>query len=118
MRKWAYLGGAIAFEVLGTLSLRASVDHAGWIPLTAVAYAAALFLLALTLRERMPIGVAYGIWSAVGVALIAVLGVALFDERLSPARVLGLVVIVAGVVLVETGSRPPAPRLHEQEGAA
>lgn len=113
MRRWAYLGGAIAFEVLGTLALRASVDHAGWIPVTALSYAIALFMLALTLRERMPIGVAYGIWSAVGVALIAVLGVVVFDERLSTARVVGLAVIVLGVVLVETGSRPSVPA---QEG--
>jgi small multidrug resistance pump len=56
----------------------------------------------------MPLGVAYGIWSALGVAATAVLSAFLFDEAFTAVMVLGLALIVGGVVLVENGS-------HEQE---
>ena len=54
----------------------------------------------------MPLGVAYGIWSALGVAATAVLSSVLFDEAFTLAMVGGLALIIGGVVLVEVGSRP------------
>ena len=109
MRVWAYLATAIGFEVVGTLSLRASLEHRGWIAVTVVGYLVALTMLGLTLREQLPIGVAYGIWSAVGVALIAALGVLIFNEQLSAGTVLGIVLVVLGVVLVQSGSARATP---------
>ncbi|WP_293785300.1 multidrug efflux SMR transporter [uncultured Aeromicrobium sp.] len=105
MRKWLLLAGAIAAEVAATMALRASIDRTAWIALVVAGYLAAFTLLALALRENLPIGVAYGIWGAAGVALTAVLGAAIFGETLSPPAVAGLGLIIAGVVLVETGSR-------------
>lgn len=107
MRKWLLLGGAIAAEVLGTMSLRATVEHAAWLPVAVLGYVAAFALLGLTLRTGMPIGVVYGIWGASGVALTALLGAVLFGELLGGSAVAGIVLIVLGVVLVETGSRRP-----------
>ena len=69
MKKWLLLGGAIAAEVSGTLALRGAVDDAVWIPVVVAGYLVAFVLLALTLREGMPVGVAYGIWGASGVAM-------------------------------------------------
>ncbi|MFD1861107.1 QacE family quaternary ammonium compound efflux SMR transporter [Aeromicrobium camelliae] len=105
MKKWFLLACAIAAEVVATMALRASIDHSAWIALVVAGYLAAFTVLALALREHLPIGVAYGIWGATGVALTAVLGAAIFGEVLSPPAIAGLVLIIVGVVLVETGSR-------------
>jgi small multidrug resistance pump len=60
-------------------------------------------LLALALGEGMGIGVAYGIWTAVGVVLTAVLSNVLFDEPLTRTMWAGILLIIAGVVLLEAG---------------
>ena len=60
-------------------------------------------LLSLALNEGMGIGVAYGIWTAVGVALTAMLSKLLFDEPLTPLMVPGIALIISGVVLLELG---------------
>lgn len=107
MKKWMLLAGAIVAEVAGTLTLRATVDHPGWIPAVVVSYAVAFTLLGLTLRAGMKIGAVYGIWGATGVALVAALGTVLFGETLSITAIIGIAVIIIGVVLVETGSHKP-----------
>src|SRR5690606_32163978 len=105
----------IVAEVAGTISLRAAVDHRAWIALVVAAYIAAFTLIGLTLRAGMPIGVAYGIWGATGVALVAILGAVIFGERLSVDAVAGIVVITVGVALVESGAH--ADRADTDEGA-
>jgi len=102
---WLYLSFSIISEIIGTLSLRASdgFRKKSWIlPLT-VFYALAFFFLALTIAEGMPVAVAYGIWSAIGVALIALLGRVIWKEPLTPRMIVGLVLIMIGVLLVEIG---------------
>lgn len=104
---WAYLAGAIAFEVFGTLSLRAaSAGRRAWYVGVVGGYLVAFTLLALTLREGLGIGVAYGIWAACGVAVIAVAGRVLFREPLTPVMGVGIGLIVAGVLLIELGRVP------------
>lgn len=117
MRGWLLLSGAIGAEVIGTLSLRAMVDQPAWVALTAAAYVVAYALLGLALRTGMPIGVAYGIWGAVGVALVALLGALIFGETMSAQAIIGIVVIIAGVLIVETGARP-ATDTQSAEAAA
>ena len=58
----------------------------------------------MTLVQGVPLGVAYGIWAAAGVAIIAVVSRLLFDEPLTWVMGLGIVLIVGGVLLVEVGS--------------
>src|SRR5699024_2720363 len=96
---------AIVAEVVATLSLRATEGFRKklWIIPMAVFYALAFLLLALTLAAGMPVAIAYGIWSAVGVALIALLARVIWKEPLTPRMVLGLVLIMVGVILVEVG---------------
>src|SRR5690625_2858912 len=102
---WLYLCGAIISEVLGTLSLRATEGFRRkiWIVPLVLCYALAFFFLALTIAEGMSVAVAYGIWSAIGVALIALLARIIWKEPLTPRMILGLVLIMLGVVLVEIG---------------
>jgi small multidrug resistance pump len=109
VNRWLLLGGAIVTEVTGTLSLRGALDHAWLYAVTVVCEVISFFLLVKVLQAGMPLGVAYGIWSALGVAATAVLSAFLFDEAFTAVMVLGLALIVGGVVLVENGSREQEP---------
>lgn len=103
---WLYLVGAIVFEATGTMSLRASEGFRRrvWIAPVLVSYVLAFTLLFLCLAEGTPVGVAYGIWSATGVALTAVLAKILFDEPFTWLMGLGVVAIAGGVLLIELGA--------------
>lgn len=104
MRKWLILAAAITMEVVATMALRAAIDNAWWAILTVACYAGAFASLALLLRMGAPIGLIYGIWAASGVALTAVLASVIFGEPFTLAIGAGVAIVVAGVVLVETGN--------------
>lgn len=110
MRTWFLLGGAIAVEVAATLSLRASQDHTAWLVVVVAGYVGAFALMAAVLRAGMPVGVAYGIWGAVGTAVTASVAAVIFGEPFTWPIVAGIALIIAGVLLVEFGSHagPPA----------
>jgi small multidrug resistance pump len=108
MRQWVLLLGAIACEVTGSLSLKTALDRPWFYALVAVAYVASFVLLAAVLRAGMGLGVAYGIWGALGVAATAVLSWLVFDEGLTAPMVLGLGLVIAGVLLVEVGQHRAA----------
>ncbi|WP_326549238.1 multidrug efflux SMR transporter [Mycolicibacterium sp. ND9-15] len=99
------LAGAIAIEVFATLSLRASdgFRKKAWIAPVAVGYLASFYLLWLTLALGMPVGIAYGVWTACGVALVAVIARYLFAEPLTWVMALGIALIVGGVLTIELG---------------
>ena len=105
MRKWALLGAAILVEVAATMSLRASQDHSAWLVVVVAGYLAAFVLLTLVLRAGLSIGVAYGIWGALGTAGTAVLAAVIFGDPFTVPIVIGIGLIIAGVLLVELGSR-------------
>jgi len=100
---WAALAGAIIVEVIATLSLRASDGFRKrlWIIPVVVGYAASFYLLWISLLLGMPVGIAYGVWTACGVALVAVIARFLFAEPLTPVMGLGIALIVAGVITIE-----------------
>ncbi len=101
---WLFLAIAIVTEVAATLSLAvASTGRKRWFVPVVAGYATAFTMLALTLGEGMPIGVAYGIWTACGVALTAILGRLLFKDPLSWVMGLGVALIAGGVLLIEFG---------------
>jgi small multidrug resistance pump len=108
VRKWTLLIAAIAIEVAATLSLRASQDHSAWLLLVVAGYIGALVLLTLVLRAGMPVGVAYGIWGALGTAGTAVLAAVIFDDPFTWPIVAGIGLIIGGVLLVEFGSQRAA----------
>ena len=100
---WLALAGAIVVEVCATLSLRASDGFRKrvWIAPVILGYLISFALLWLTLRLGMPVGIAYCVWSACGVALVAVAARVLFDEPLTPLMVAGIVAIIGGVSLID-----------------
>ncbi|CAN7209593.1 MULTISPECIES: SMR family transporter [unclassified Acidovorax] len=103
---YALLGLAIVAEVLGTSALKASDGFTRLVPsaVTAVCYAVSFYLLSLTLKT-LPIGIAYAIWSAVGIVLISTVGWLYYGQRLDAPAIAGLGLIVAGVVVVNLFSK-------------
>jgi small multidrug resistance pump len=101
-----FLALAILAEVGATLSLRMATHGSRlWIIPVAIGYPVAFAMLALTLAEGVPLGVTYGIWTAVGVALTALAGRVLFREPFTWLMALGVALIIGGVLLVETGAQ-------------
>ncbi|MEU7526142.1 SMR family transporter [Saccharothrix sp. NPDC042600] len=97
---------AIVGEVTATVSLKLSDGFTRPLPVVAVVvgYVVAFASLGFVLKLGMPIGVAYAIWCAFGIAAVAGIGVVVFGEPLNPTMVVGLVLVVAGVVAIEVGS--------------
>jgi small multidrug resistance pump len=98
---WVLLVGAIATEVASTLALRGSNGFTSLVPsvVTVVGYVVSFVLLAMVLKT-LPVGIVYAIWSAVGIALVAVLGKVIFNDPVPPLAIFGMVLIVGGVALV------------------
>jgi len=106
MQQWIFLSVAIVSEVAATSALKASDGFSRlWPSLVVVAgYAIAFYFLSLTLKT-VPVGVAYAIWSGAGVALIALIGWAFFGQTLDMPAVIGMLLIVAGVLVLNLFSK-------------
>jgi small multidrug resistance pump len=100
---WLALAGAIVTEVAATLALRASDGFRKkmWLIPVIVGYIASFALMSVALSLGMPVGVAYGVWSACGVALVALIAKVVFAEPLTPMMVAGIGLIIAGVLSIE-----------------
>jgi small multidrug resistance pump len=99
MNPWLTLIAAIVCEVVGTGNLKLSNGFTELLPsaLVVIFYAASFYLFGLALRE-IEVSVAYAVWSGLGTALIAALGVIIFKEPVSLERAFWLICIIAGVV--------------------
>ena len=106
---WLHLAIAIVAEVVATSFLRASANFTRLGPslIVVAGYCCAFYFLSLTL-DRIPAGVAYAVWSGVGVTLIAAIGWIFLDQRLDAAAIAGMALIVAGVVVINAFSRVAA----------
>jgi small multidrug resistance pump len=103
---YLYLGIAILAEVAGTSFLKASTGFTRLWPSvgTIVGYGISFYFLALTLNS-IPTGIAYAIWSGVGIILISVIGWMVFGQVLDWPALLGMALIVAGVVVINVFSK-------------
>jgi small multidrug resistance pump len=92
---------AILSEVVGTVALKASEGFARLGPnvLVVVGYGLSFYFLALALKQ-IPLGVAYAVWSGLGTAGAVVAGILLWRESLTLTGVAGIVLIIAGVILL------------------
>ena len=90
---------AIVAEVIGTVALRESDGFSRPLPsaVMAITYGLSFWLLALTLKS-IPLSVTYAIWSAVGTAAIAAIGIFAFGEQATALKLASLALIIAGVV--------------------
>lgn len=103
---WILLALAIIAEIIGTLSMKwASVSggHTGFI-LMLVMIAFSYIFLSFAVK-KIALGVAYALWEGIGILLITLFSVLLFDENLTLMKASGLAVLVAGIVLIKSGTR-------------
>ncbi len=92
---------AVIAETIGTSALQASHQFTRFWPsvTVVVAYGISFALLAWVLKF-MPVGIAYALWSGLGIVMIAGIGYAVFGQKLDLAAVLGLALIVAGIAVI------------------
>ncbi|MGB6241596.1 MAG: multidrug efflux SMR transporter [Castellaniella sp.] len=102
---WTYLIIAIAAEVVATSALKASNGFTRLLPssITVIGYGLAFYLLALALKT-IPVGIAYAVWSGVGIVAIAAIGYLVFDQTLDAAALIGIGLILAGVLVLNVFS--------------
>lgn len=103
---YLYLAIAIVAEVIGTsfMKVSAGFTRPGPAAITIVAYAIAFYALSLTLRT-ISTGIAYAIWSGVGIILIAIVAWMFQGQKLDIAAILGMALIIAGVIVMNLFSR-------------
>lgn len=103
---WLCLAIAIVAEVVATSALKASDGFARFGPsvVVVVGYGIAFYFLSLTLRE-IPVGIAYAVWSGVGIVLISLIAWLLYGQTLDAAAWIGVGLIVAGVLVLNVFSR-------------
>ena len=108
MNSWLYLLSAILLEVAGTTSMKFSAGFARLVPsiLVLVFYGGAIVSLTLALK-RIDVSVAYAVWSGLGTALIAVIGMTYFREPATALRLASIALIIAGVVGLNLGGTKP-----------
>ena len=105
MANWYYLTMAIFSEVIATSSLKSSEGFTNFFPslIVLAGYCSAFYFLSLTLDE-IPLGIAYAIWSGVGIVGIAVVAVIFHDQHLDAGAILGMGLMIAGIIIMRTYS--------------
>lgn len=96
---WIYLILAIAFELIGTTLMKISYGFTKLIPTigTFMAYVICFTLLSLSLK-KIEVGIAYAIWSAVGIVVLCIIGIVFFKESISLIKVVSIIFILIGVI--------------------
>lgn len=111
---YLFLLVAILTEIVATTSLKLSDGFTRLAPsiVVVIGYAASFYMLSLSLRG-LPLGTAYAIWSGLGTALTVVVGIILWQEAISPLRIVGILTIIAGVVLLKLADSPAAQTMSQ-----
>lgn len=109
MKQWLFLSVAIVSEVMATSALKASNGFTQlWPSLVVIAgYVIAFFFLSLTLHT-MPVGIAYAIWSGIGIVLVTFIAWFVFEQSLDTPAIIGLTLIIVGVVILQVFSKSTA----------
>lgn len=104
--KYAYLFLAVLAETIGTTALHASEQFTRFWPsvIVVVGYAAAFYFLSHTLRT-IPVGIAYAMWSGLGIILIAAMAYFIYGQKLDVAAVIGMSLILIGIVIIQLFSK-------------
>lgn len=105
---YVLLLGAIVVEVVAATATRLSSGFTRPWPtaVAAVGVLSAYYLLSLVLKRGMDLGVAYAIWAALGISLVALVGAVFLGDSLSAVQLLGVALVITGVVCLEVGGRP------------
>ena len=103
---WIYLSIAIFAEIIATTALKGAEGFTRRWPslITISGYAVAFYCLSLSLRT-IPVGIAYAVWSGVGIVAISLIGLFLYKQSLDAAALVGIALIVAGVFVLNVFSK-------------
>ncbi len=106
MNKWIVLGIAIVAETIATSAMKSSEGFTKLVPsiIVVIGYAIAFYCLSLTLKA-IPVGIAYAVWSGVGIVLISLAGWILFGQKLDAPALIGMTLIIAGVIIMNVFSK-------------
>jgi multidrug transporter EmrE-like cation transporter len=106
MNAWLLLGTAIVAEVIGTSALKASEGFTRLLPSVVVVlgYAVAFYCLSLVLKT-VPVGIAYAVWSGLGIVLITLVAFVVYGQKIDLPGLIGMGLIVAGVVVLNVFSK-------------
>ena len=106
MKNWLFLMTAIVAEVVATSALKSSEGFSRLWPslIVVLGYGIAFYFLSLTLRT-IPVGVAYALWSGIGIVLISVVGWLAFGQRLDAPAMIGMALIIAGALVMNVFSK-------------
>ncbi|MBA4214162.1 MAG: QacE family quaternary ammonium compound efflux SMR transporter [Polaromonas sp.] len=109
MNAWMILGLAIVAEVIGTTALKASENFTRLVPslIVVVGYGVAFYCLSLVLKS-VPVGIAYAVWSGLGIVLITAVAWLLYGQRIDLAGLIGMGLIIAGVLVLNVFSKATA----------
>ncbi|MDO9149804.1 MAG: multidrug efflux SMR transporter [Methylotenera sp.] len=101
MNHWVALAIAIVAEVVATSTLKMTAEFTKLVPslVVVVGYAVAFYFMTISLRV-LPVGIMYAIWAGLGVVLVTVVGWVVYKQVLDLPAILGLVLIIAGVVII------------------
>jgi small multidrug resistance pump len=110
MREYIYLAAAITAEVTGTTALKFLDGFSAVAPtiVVLIGYISSFYFLSLTL-QKLPIGLVYATWSAVGIIGAAAIGIVLFEETIDIAGLVGIALIIAGVTVLNLVSEAYSP---------
>ena len=97
---------AILSEVIATIALKLSDGFTRIVPsvIVVIGYGASFYLLSISLKV-LPIGLAYAIWSGVGIVLTVIAGILIWRESLDWARVIGIIFIILGIIIINLFSK-------------
>lgn len=106
MNRWIALGIAIVAETIATSAMKSSEGFTKLVPsiIVLVGYGIAFYFLSQTLKS-IPVGIAYAIWSGVGIVLISLAGWLFFGQKLDGPALIGMALIISGVVVMNVFSR-------------
>ncbi|WP_288440274.1 SMR family transporter [uncultured Pseudomonas sp.] len=106
MNAYTYLAIAVVAEVIATASMKAVKGLSTPLPLLlmVVGYGIAFWMLTLVVRS-IPVGIAYALWSGLGIVLISVAALVVYGQKLDVPAMLGMAMIVGGVVVIQLFSK-------------
>jgi len=104
--KWVFLSIAIIAEVIATSALKSAEGFTKLVPsiIVILGYGIAFYFLSLTLKT-IPVGIAYAIWSGVGITLISMIGYFVYKQTLDLPAIIGILLIIAGVIVINLFSK-------------
>jgi len=110
MKSYLCLFIAIAFEIIATSSLKASNQFSRLLPsvITVIGYLGAFYFFSITIKT-MNLGIAYALWAGIGIVAITLIGFILYKQKPDLPAILGIVLIIAGVAVINLFSKTTTP---------